>query len=470
MKYLLVLLASLLAACSYNTYPTTVVEKKVVDCKPLGVGYELKGDTCVAVTPTETPVVTAKCVATTEFCDDKIDNDCDGETDETSCECKLGVVSYFPDADGDGFGAVLDSYTVCKGAPIKNGYVNVGGDCGDNNASMHPGADESCGDKLDNNCNGQVDELPCVQEFCDDGIDNDKDGETDETSCICENGVKNLHPDADGDSYGGSIGSITVCIGTLSSTKNGFVDVGGDCDDANVTVHTGADEICGDKVDNDCNGQVDGFPCVTYDELCGDNIDNDKDGLTDEGCICEDVNVGKSATGNGYAKWCNKCSGECHDLPDITVTKSTNQLVLVYGQKENPNWSNKSALLYDMAPSLEMLAFSQYKKYEEWKKILFPENTFVVVDLQEENPLIQFNVYNYPGVWDVCGGTIIDKIALALSLPKTYHVHGGAWEDVTEKIQLHQADDLVLIPSPVPFGGMGTPMPIYCAAVFDSSK
>lgn len=42
-----------------------------------------------------------------------------------------------------------------------------------------------------------------------------------------------------------------------------------------------AEEICGDGIDNDRDGEIDeGCP-----EVCGDGIDNDRDGLVDEGCL-----------------------------------------------------------------------------------------------------------------------------------------------------------------------------------------
>jgi hypothetical protein len=68
-----------------------------------------------------------------EVCDG-IDNDCNLQTDE-------GLTH---DADGDGF----TSTDSCFGSKD---------DCDDNNAAIHPGAEEVC-DKVDNNCNGQVDE------------------------------------------------------------------------------------------------------------------------------------------------------------------------------------------------------------------------------------------------------------------------------------------------------------------------
>jgi uncharacterized protein (TIGR02145 family) len=51
-----------------------------------------------------------------------------------------------PDADGDGY---------TKVNPCGNGSQN---DCDDNNAAINPGAQEICGNGIDDNCNGQIDE------------------------------------------------------------------------------------------------------------------------------------------------------------------------------------------------------------------------------------------------------------------------------------------------------------------------
>ncbi len=55
---------------------------------------------------------------------------------------------YLPDADGDGFTAV----NACTGSAD---------DCDDSDPTVYPGATEVCGDGIDNNCDGQVDEDCC---------------------------------------------------------------------------------------------------------------------------------------------------------------------------------------------------------------------------------------------------------------------------------------------------------------------
>ncbi len=57
----------------------------------------------------------------------------------------LSAIDIFDDADGDTF-------------------TEYEGDCDDTNNSIHPGTDEICGDGMDNNCDGTIDEQPCIQE------------------------------------------------------------------------------------------------------------------------------------------------------------------------------------------------------------------------------------------------------------------------------------------------------------------
>ncbi|MFZ5364614.1 MAG: putative metal-binding motif-containing protein, partial [Patescibacteria group bacterium] len=234
----------------------------------------------------------------TEVCGDGVDNNCDGHVDEFCgggpicgngiCEAgenNLTCPADCPgpvDADGDGFDNTID--------------------CNDANFNIHPGAVELC-NGLDDDCDSVTDEGCCGNGICEVG----------ETPASCPADCGGGPIDADGDGFSPPA----------------------DCNDSNFSVHPGAVEVCGNGIDNDCDGLTDegccgngicevgetpascpadcgggpidadgdGFspPADCNDsnffvhpgavEVCGNGIDNDCDGLTDEGCcgngICE---------------------------------------------------------------------------------------------------------------------------------------------------------------------------------------
>ncbi|MCC6746205.1 MAG: putative metal-binding motif-containing protein [Deltaproteobacteria bacterium] len=89
----------------------------------------------------------------TETCNGR-DDDCNGEVDDVPAETK-GAKRYFRDADGDTFGDVFKPKWLCQ---PQTGWVEDMTDCDDSKKETSPVASELCGDKLDNNCNGQLDD------------------------------------------------------------------------------------------------------------------------------------------------------------------------------------------------------------------------------------------------------------------------------------------------------------------------
>lgn len=68
---------------------------------------------------------------------------------------------FYTDADGDGFNNGFPQMTVCYGLTTPLGYtaVNIGTDCDDNNLLVNPEASEILGNGMDDNCDGNIDEL-----------------------------------------------------------------------------------------------------------------------------------------------------------------------------------------------------------------------------------------------------------------------------------------------------------------------
>jgi hypothetical protein len=89
--------------------------------------------------------------------------------------------------------------------------------------------------------------------------------------------------DADGDGYG-----------------EGAACTGPDCNDNDASINPGATEICGDGIDQDCDGEDE--ICI---EICDDGIDNDGDNAIDcddSDCDCGDCSltrISPERMGNG---------------------------------------------------------------------------------------------------------------------------------------------------------------------------
>ena len=174
-----------------------------------------------------------------EVCDG-VDNDCDDQVDEGTA---LDATYWYRDGDSDGYGSELASVKSCA---QPEGYVEDDTDCNDASAAVNPGADEVC-NGIDDDCDTLVDDF-----------DND-----------VTDGLP-WYIDQDGDQWGDEAGLLLACVQPL-----GYVVTPGDCDDTVSTTNPDNAAICGDGVDNDCDGSVD-EPDAPH--LLGWYTDTDGDG------------------------------------------------------------------------------------------------------------------------------------------------------------------------------------------------
>jgi len=179
------------------------------------------------------------------------------------------LIAALIDADGDG-------YTINEG------------DCNDNNAAIHPGATEICGDGIDQDCNGS--DLQCAQSW---------------------------YKDADKDKYSDGTSHQSVNRPASYYLASELTATSGDCNDNNAAIHPGATEICGDGIDQDCNGS---------DRTCSQDIDSDGDGYTKNEGDWNDNNAtifpgAIEICGDGIDQDCNGSDLECipEEAQDITM-------------------------------------------------------------------------------------------------------------------------------------------------------
>ncbi|MCB9727809.1 MAG: putative metal-binding motif-containing protein [Deltaproteobacteria bacterium] len=204
---------------------------------------------------------------TSESCNG-VDDDCDGTTDEGFSDHDEDGKANCVDIDDDNDGSFDDE------------------DCAPFDASVYPLADELCNSK-DENCNGQIDEdgaEGCVDYW----QDVDKDGQGADTvapRCLCA-------PDA---------------------AAFFIASAGGDCDDKNAFVKTGAVEGCNAR-DDDCDGMTDeGFPDTDGDGQADClEMDTDGDGAPDNlDCAPLDADIFP-----GKAEVCDGKDQDCDGLTD----------------------------------------------------------------------------------------------------------------------------------------------------------
>ena len=212
-----------------------------------------------------------------------------------------------PDADQDGF----DSWAI------------GGDDCNDDDPAIHPDADEVPYDGIDQDCSGA------------DQIDVDGDGFVAEQAGgeDCDDQDPSIYPGApEGEGVGADEGNGVDddCDGLIDEGSLHFDDDGdgysedqGDCDDADPSVHPGADEI-DDGIDHDCDGMntpaQEDSPTPTSSPEPGGGDDRDGDGYAEEEGDCDDAdpsrNPGAHEVGDGIDQDCDGTVDEGTEVYD----------------------------------------------------------------------------------------------------------------------------------------------------------
>ena len=223
-------------------------------------------------------------------CDpNQIDNDSDGYTEnQGDCDDSNAVLSpatvWYKDNDSDGYsdGATNTQCLRPAGFKLPSELTSSSGDCRDSDNKSYPGANEICGDGIDQNCNGS--DLLCDPR----DVDNDNDGYT-ENQGDCDDSNAALNPattwykDSDNDGYSDGSAQTQCQRPTGFKLSSELTSTSGDCRDTDNISYPGAQEICGDGIDQNCNGS---------DTICSPNdIDNDSDGYTENQGDCDDSNV-----------------------------------------------------------------------------------------------------------------------------------------------------------------------------------
>ncbi|MCP4869012.1 MAG: hypothetical protein GY898_09885 [Proteobacteria bacterium] len=242
-----------------------------------------------------------------------------------------------------------------------DGWVNTCGfpfgDCDDTDATIYPGALETCGDSIDQDCDG-IDQTG----------DEDTDGYIDATcgGDDCDDNDFDINPSIDGDSDGSNVcedcddanadnfpGNPETCDDELDQDCSGADDIGDedgdgyineaciggdDCDDTDAFFNPGLDgDEDGSNFCEDCNDSDD-LASPDFDEICGDFLDNDCSGVADDGgdedgdgfTVCDDCDDDDATVNPDAAEICDDgLDNDCLDgdlLSDVDGDGYTNDL------------------------------------------------------------------------------------------------------------------------------------------------
>ena len=308
-----------------------IPEDTTNECRDLDKDGALSGINCAQATDCDDNDASINPDAE-EVCGDRVDNNCNDQIDE-ECPCQTGELRQCS-SHGD------PASFLGPGVRCKPGVQRCVNSAWSSTCEGEIGPELERCDNIDSDCNGLIDDTvrdvfgQCIADLPPDyvpptedcgptgegnGLDDDGDGDVDEDcSCVTPDYDPNLprtgQPcyagppatlgvgtcaggtrDCSAGTWGACTGSITpvteVCGDNLDNDCDGVVD-----DGCSTCVATEQDETTCDGLDNDCDGLIDeglrnacgGCGVPSTEDICGDGLDNDCDGSADENCACTD--------------------------------------------------------------------------------------------------------------------------------------------------------------------------------------
>ena len=162
-----------------------------------------------------------------------LDYDVDGDSVYNGNDnCMFTPNADQADGDGDGVGDVCDNCPTTPNADQANADGDPAGavcDCNDNDPNVYPGASELC-NGVDDDCNTLID-----------------DNAIDQTT---------WYEDSDNDGFGNAAITLIDC-----NQPSGYVADNTDCNDGDININPGMTEVCGNGIDDNCNGFIDEGCC-----------------------------------------------------------------------------------------------------------------------------------------------------------------------------------------------------------------
>jgi hypothetical protein len=356
-----------------------------------------------------------------EICGNGLDENCDaiddvcivlGCTDILACNYNADAneddstcfysSTWYLDADGDGYYTSTIDSCFTPGPDYTN-EPGISGDCNDNSTDINASSAEICLDGIDNNCNGMVDE---------------------NTGSI-------WFQDADADGFGNAAVDSVSC-----ESPAGFVLDSLDCNDNSALVNPDGIEICGNAIDEDCNGED--LVCDLVGCTDANACNYDPLAVTSDGScyfIGDTCNDGDAATINDQIQNDCVCIGylpECATNPIVITLDSLHHVTCFNGEDgyiglnvsggNTPYFANWNSFPIQTTPYASGLNAGTYTLTIEdsdgcsqtfTQEVTQPEGSLPVVSGNNDvNPADneQYTVNTYPGctyTWTVSNGLIL---------------------------------------------------------------